>query len=371
MSPHRRQSAWCPASCVARLRALHRQLQNLVEERGRFVRWMQQALDQMNVQVHRAVSDLTGKTGLGIVRAIVGGERDPLRLADLREGRCKKRAEEFVAYLTGTWRDEHLYNLEGALALYDAGQERIEAYERRLEGELKAQACEELRERDLPEHPSQGKGPAFARGAGRTDHAVPFRGVRPDADRRHRRGGVADDPHRGRPGPGSLPLRKALRQLAAPSTPHSDLGRQATAKEEAGQWQGSHAHRRRAAHGLRVAAAVPVGSRRRVPAQGAAQRHVGRHFLHRAQARDPGLPHAALGTRLRRHRRGRLPNPVPQPDSRQPRCKREDSRLQLGIPKRYRSTKQLTISRNFITRFDLFHLSYLSDFPGPPQKDHQ
>ena len=119
--------------------------------------WMQQALDQMNVQVHRAVSDLTGKTGLGIVRAIVGGERDPLRPAELRHGRCKKTEEEFAAYLTGTWRDEHLYNLEGALAMYDAVQQRIEAYERRLEEELEAQACEELRERDPPEHPSPAK----------------------------------------------------------------------------------------------------------------------------------------------------------------------------------------------------------------------
>jgi hypothetical protein len=93
-----------PTESITRLRALQRQMANLVAERARCVQWMQKALDQMNVQVHRAVTDLTGKTGMAIVRAIVAGERDPLRLAAHRDRRCGKSVEDLARHLTGTWR---------------------------------------------------------------------------------------------------------------------------------------------------------------------------------------------------------------------------------------------------------------------------
>ena len=82
-----------PPETVTQLRALHRQWQSLVAERTRCVQWMQRALDQMNVQVHRAVTDLTGQTGMAIVRAIVAGQRDAEQLAQLRSGRCKHTEE--------------------------------------------------------------------------------------------------------------------------------------------------------------------------------------------------------------------------------------------------------------------------------------
>ncbi len=104
-----------PSIAIIRLRALQRQLANLVAERTCCVQWMQKALDQMNVQVHRAVSDLTGTTGLAIVRAIVAGERNPARLAVNRDRRCRKSVEEIAQYLTGNWREEHLFNLASAL----------------------------------------------------------------------------------------------------------------------------------------------------------------------------------------------------------------------------------------------------------------
>ncbi len=71
-----------PGESICRLRSMHRQRQKLVEHRGQAVQWMQKALDQMNVQVHRAVTDITGKTGMLIVRAIVSGERDSMKLAE-------------------------------------------------------------------------------------------------------------------------------------------------------------------------------------------------------------------------------------------------------------------------------------------------
>ena len=156
-----------PGEAITKLRAMHRQLGNLVEVRTQFMLWMQQSLDQMNVQVHRAVTDMSGETGMRIVRAIVGGERDPRKLAALRHGGCKKSLEEFEACLTGTWRDEHLYNLEAALGMYDEVQERIAAYERDLLQELEALQPEERREAEPPPHPNPRKERALnAKGQG-------------------------------------------------------------------------------------------------------------------------------------------------------------------------------------------------------------
>lgn len=125
-----------PGQAITRLRALQRQLANLVAERTRCVQWMQKALDQMNVQVHRAVTDLTGVTGMAIVRAIVAGERDPVTLAAHRDFRCAKSTDQIAQYLTGTWRDEHLFNLASALRLFDALDAETASYEARLLQEI-------------------------------------------------------------------------------------------------------------------------------------------------------------------------------------------------------------------------------------------
>jgi transposase len=146
-----------PGAAITRLRALRRQLANLVAERTRCVQWMQKALDQMNVQVHRAVSDLTGATGMAIVRAIVGGERDPARLAVHRDRRCRKSAEEIARYLTGTWRDEHLFNLASALRLFDALETEIAAYDAQLLKEIEALQPPDRQQEPVPPHPSPAK----------------------------------------------------------------------------------------------------------------------------------------------------------------------------------------------------------------------
>lgn len=146
-----------PGPAITSMRAMHRQLANLVEERGRCVQWMQKALDQMNVQVHRAVTDLTGRTGMAIVRAIVAGERDPVRLSELRHPTCQKSAEEIARYLTGTWRDEHLFNLSSALQLYDAIEALIASYETRLLDAMARLQPEERKNASVPEHPNRTK----------------------------------------------------------------------------------------------------------------------------------------------------------------------------------------------------------------------
>ncbi|HXJ23796.1 MAG TPA: IS110 family transposase [Polyangia bacterium] len=146
-----------PGPAITAMRAIHRHLANLVEQRAHYVQWMQKALDQMNVQVHRAVTDLTGTTGMAIVRAIVAGQRDPASLSALRDPRCGKSAEEIARYLTGTWRDEHLFSLASTLELYDAIDKLIGTCESRLLDSIKALQPDERKDLALPTHPKPSK----------------------------------------------------------------------------------------------------------------------------------------------------------------------------------------------------------------------
>jgi transposase len=146
-----------PGDAIVRLRALQRQQANLIAERTRCIQWMQKALDQMNVQVHRAVSDLAGETGLKIVRAIVAGERNPVQLATFRDYRCRKSEEEIAAHLKGSWREEHLFNLESALRMYDAIEREIASYDLRLLQELEALQPPERQELAVALHPNRAK----------------------------------------------------------------------------------------------------------------------------------------------------------------------------------------------------------------------
>jgi transposase len=108
-----------PSDDICRLRALIRERNTMVDQRSDWVRRMQKYLDQMNVCVHHAVSDITGVTGIAIIRAIVDGERDPQALAHLRDPRCRKTEAQIAEELTGNWRPEHLFNLSQALKMYD------------------------------------------------------------------------------------------------------------------------------------------------------------------------------------------------------------------------------------------------------------
>ena len=146
-----------PTDTIVRLRSLHRQQANFVEQRTRCVQWMQKALDQMNVQVHRAVTDLTGETGMAIIRAIVAGERDPARLATFRHHRCHKSEAQIAEHLRGNWRDDHLFNLQAALRMYDAIQAVIADYDRQLLEQLQALQPPERQDQEVPEHPNPTK----------------------------------------------------------------------------------------------------------------------------------------------------------------------------------------------------------------------
>jgi transposase len=111
----------------------------------------------MNVQVHRAVTDLTGKTGMAIVRAIVAGERDPVRLAMHRDARCRKSPGEIAKYLAGHWREDHLFNLASALRIYDVLEAEIATYDARLLEEIQALQPPERQDQPVPPHPNASK----------------------------------------------------------------------------------------------------------------------------------------------------------------------------------------------------------------------
>ena len=118
------RGAFRPAGEVCALRAVVRQRDAKVKEQGRCTQHMQKALTQMNIQLDNVVSDLMGKTGSAILRAIVAGERDPQQLATLRDRRLRATQETVARSLQGNWRQEHLFALSQALAHYDflAGQ---------------------------------------------------------------------------------------------------------------------------------------------------------------------------------------------------------------------------------------------------------
>jgi transposase len=139
------------------LRTLHRQRSNLVALRTRYIQWMQKSLDQMNVQVHHAVTDLTGTTGMAIVRAIVAGERRPEALAALRDPRCQKSAGEIAQHLTGTWRDDHLFNLGTSLSSYDSNEALITKYDAELARCMAQLQLNELEAASVPKHPKPAK----------------------------------------------------------------------------------------------------------------------------------------------------------------------------------------------------------------------
>ncbi len=112
-------SSFRPDAEMCALRAYLRHRADLLQHRAAHILPMQKALQQMNIQLKQVLRDITGETGLAIVRTIVAGERDGVKLAQLRDPRCKSSQEMIAKALLGTWKDEHLFALQQALELYD------------------------------------------------------------------------------------------------------------------------------------------------------------------------------------------------------------------------------------------------------------
>jgi transposase len=127
------ESSFRPQADVVALRTLLRHRAQMLEHRAPHILHMQKSMLQMNVQLSQALSDITGETGIAIMRAIVAGERDPEKLAGYRDRNCKRSAEEIGQALTGTWREEHLFVLKQSLEMYDFYTQQVEACDAQIE----------------------------------------------------------------------------------------------------------------------------------------------------------------------------------------------------------------------------------------------
>jgi transposase len=129
-------SAFRPPDQICVLRSYLRQRAMLLTYASQHIQHMQKALTQLNLKLQHVVSDVTGETGMAIIRAILAGERDPVQLARLRNYRCRHDAETIAKALRGQWREEHLFALAQAVALYDMYHEKIGECDRQIAAHL-------------------------------------------------------------------------------------------------------------------------------------------------------------------------------------------------------------------------------------------
>lgn len=152
-----------PTAGIVTLRTYLRHRQTLVVLAATHVQRMQKALVQMNLQLPFVLSDITGDTGMRIIRAIVAGERDPTRLATFRDHRCRATAAEITEALTGEYRPELVFTLQQNLELYDACERQIDTCDTTIEAHARSLAAAQPEPGPLPTpraHP-QRIDPAF------------------------------------------------------------------------------------------------------------------------------------------------------------------------------------------------------------------
>ena len=140
--------------CVLRGYLRHRHM--LITDAARHIQHIQKALELMNIKLTEAVSDLTGKTGMAIIKAIVAGERDPAKLAKLRDRRCKQDETQIARALQGNWRHEHLFALQQALELYEFYHQQLAVCDQQIEAHL-ATFADQSDAQPLPPKP-RGRG---------------------------------------------------------------------------------------------------------------------------------------------------------------------------------------------------------------------
>ncbi|KLT22616.1 transposase [Wolbachia endosymbiont of Armadillidium vulgare str. wVulC] len=131
------QGSFRPDDQICVLRGYVRQRNNLIRSASTHTQRMQKALIQMNIQLHKAISDINGVTGIRIIEAIIEGERDPEKLAELRDGRIRNDKSTIVKALTGDYREEHLFTLKQEYEAYTFFQEQIKECDRSVESYYK------------------------------------------------------------------------------------------------------------------------------------------------------------------------------------------------------------------------------------------
>lgn len=137
------RNSFQPPQEIRAVRTVWRLRDRHVKEAGRCVQQMQKALTKMNLQLANLISDLSGVTGQAIVRAILRGERDPHKLAQLRDPRIRASEQEIMHSLEGNWQDDVLFELQQVVNAYDFYQGQIAECDHQLKNSL---ACLPSRE---------------------------------------------------------------------------------------------------------------------------------------------------------------------------------------------------------------------------------
>ncbi len=127
------KASFRPADAICQIRSIQRHRDALIHENARHIQHMQKALHQMNVLLPKVVSDITGTTGLAIIQKILDGERNPVKLARLRNPHCQSSEEEIAKALQGDYRREHVFVLRQAWHAYHFGLGQIRDCDREME----------------------------------------------------------------------------------------------------------------------------------------------------------------------------------------------------------------------------------------------
>lgn len=156
------EGAFRPPEEICALRAYIRHRMNQVRYSSVHIQHMQKALTQMNLLLHNVVSDITGVTGMCIIKAILAGERDPRILAEMRDKRCKNSVETISKSLQGNYRPEHLFSLKQAVETFEFYQSQIADCDREIK--ILLATFDSATENNPPPNPKNGKSPKAKRG---------------------------------------------------------------------------------------------------------------------------------------------------------------------------------------------------------------
>ena len=176
--------AFRPEAEIRRLRSYLRQRAMLVEYASHHIQHMQKALTQMNVKLQHVISNITGKTGMAIIEAIVKGERDPRRLAKLRDSRIRADEKTIAKSLQGHWREEHIFELTQAPGtVYRFYHDKITECDQEIEAQL--ERFEDRSDGGSPGDNGRQTQPGQRARFRRQDASVPDDGSGPDPHQRH------------------------------------------------------------------------------------------------------------------------------------------------------------------------------------------
>ena len=141
-----------PPQQIAMLRSYMRERDSIIKERSTFVQRMQKALIKMNLLLHNVIDDITGKTGIDIITAILDGERDPKRLASFRDPHCKKSEEEIAKALTGYYNEDQLYLLQLNYQSFCFFDKQLNDLDKQITKLLKSLPCKKEKKEKRPDN---------------------------------------------------------------------------------------------------------------------------------------------------------------------------------------------------------------------------